>query len=672
MTARRSRPTPSPTHTYTTIGAKTAVLTITDDSGATATSSVVVTPTVNQAPTAVANGTPLRGVFPLAVNFSSAGSVDADCSLGGECPGLSYSWDFGDGSAASTEADPSHLYEDPDTYTATLTVTDNEGATATSSVSVNVRLPNLPPLVAAAGTPSSGKEPLTVEFSSAGSEDQEVDGSIVTYAWDFGDGETSSSPNPTHVYQGAGTYVATLTVTDNDDATATTTVVTTVDPNQSPTAVAGANVTSGHAPLEVDFTSAGSLDPDGTFDVSWDFGDGATSTEADPTHTYTNATSETIVRTATLTVTDDNGATSVSTLVIDVWPENQAPTADVVATPESGKTPLTVQFDGTASADADGTVSTYEWDFDDGDTSSSASPLHEFTAAGTYEVTLTVTDDDGATDTETVTITAADNVAPIADAAVAPASGKATFTTFEFDGSGSTDSDGTVAGYAWDFGDGDTGSGATPSHVYAAAGEYEVTLTVTDDNGATDTATLTVSVAENVAPTAAAASTPTAGKTNITTFQLSSAGSSDSDGTIAGYSWDFGDGSPASSAENPTKVFSTAGVYPVTLTVTDDNGATDTETVTITVLDNVAPSTSPTVNLTSGTTATNFNFAANAVDSDGTVTTYLWNFGNGTFATTANVSNKKFTAPGTYNVTVTVTDDNGAQTTSAPITITIS
>ena len=70
------------------------------------------------------------------------------------------------------------------------------------------------------------------------------------------------------------------------------------------------------------------------------------------------------------------------------------------------------------------------------------------------------------------------------------------------------------------------------------------------------------------------------------------------------------------------------------------------------MLDNVAPTASPTVNLTSGTTATNFNFTANGADSDGTVTAYFWNFGDGTFATTANPTNKKFTAPGTYNVTV--------------------
>jgi PKD repeat protein len=97
-----------------------------------------------------------------------------------------------------------------------------------------------------------------------------------------------------------------------------------------------------------------------------------------------------------------------------------------------------------------------------------------------------------------------------------------------------------------------------------------------------------------------------------------------------------------------------------------------TATQVITVVDNVYPTTAPTVNLTSGTAATNFNFSANAGDADGTVASYFWNFGNSTFASTANVANKKFTTgPGTYSVTVTVTDDNGAQTTSAPIIITI-
>lgn len=146
------------------------------------------------------------------------------------------------------------------------------------------------------------------------------------------------------------------------------------------------------------------------------------------------------------------------------------------------------------------------------------------------------------------------------------------------------------------------------------------------DNGATDTATLSVTVVDNIAPTAAAQVTPTTGflKTGITNFSFTSTGSTDSDGTIAAYDWDFGDGSAHATTASASHVYSLAGTHTVTLTVTDDNGATDTETLTVTVADNVAPSAAPTVTATSGTTATNFGFSANSADSDGTVTAHFW------------------------------------------------
>jgi PKD repeat protein len=418
----------------------------------------------------------------------------------------------------------------------------------------------------------------------------------------------------------------------------------------------------------VNFTSPGAGDPDGTANYEWDFGDGSpTSSAQNPTHTYTAQGTYT----ATLTVTDDNGASASSSVVIEVGPPNQVPVAVVTAMPESGKTPLLVSFDATGSSDPDGSISSYEWDFGDGGAATGATPTHTYTAAGTYEATVTVTDNQDATDSASVTITVVDNVAPTAEAAVDPTSGKSLFTSFSFSSAGSADSDGTITGYHWDFDDGTFSTSPNPSHIYNVAGEYAVTLTVTDDSGDTDTATVEVSVADNVAPTAVAGVTPSNGKTNITSFAFSSAGSEDPDGTIASYSWNFGDGGPASSNPNPTKVFGSAGVYEVVLTVTDDNGATATNAVTVTVADNIAPTVNPTVNAISGTTATNFNFTANAADPDGTVTAYLWTFGDGTFATTANPVNKKYNAPGTYNVTVRATDNNGAQTTSAPITITI-
>ncbi len=145
--------------------------------------------------------------------------------------------------------------------------------------------------------------------------------------------------------------------------------------------------------------------------------------------------------------------------------------------------------------------------------------------------------------------------------------------TAAFDATASSDTDGTIASYAWDFGDGSTGTGATPSHAYAAAGTYTVALTVTDDRGATGTASKAVTVTAppaNVAPVAAF----TAAAAGLTaTFDAS--GSSDADGTIASYAWDFGDGTTGTGAK-PGHTYATAGTYTVRLTVTDDDGATGT------------------------------------------------------------------------------------------------
>lgn len=655
----------NPTHTYTSTGSKTAVLTVTDDDGATSTQSVVIAVSVNVAPTAVASATPIRGVFPLLVNFSSAGSTDSDGII------VSYNWDFGDG-GSSTDANPSHTYILPSTYAATLTVTDEEGGTDTKTVSINVRDPNLAPIAVASGTPTSGKEPLVVAFSSAGSADQEADGSIVSRSWNFGDGTaTSSASNPSHTYTSSGNYTATLTVTDNDGATDTKTVAITVNANQAPTAVAGSDISSGQAPLPVQFNSVGSGDPDGTFTRNWNFGDGtATSSAASPSHTYASQGTFTV----TLTITDDNGVTATSTLIMNIGAPNQAPVAAATVDPTSGKTNITnFAFDASGSTDADGTVNSYAWTFGDGAASTSATPSHTYTTAGTYTATVRVTDNQAATNSKSVTVTVANNVLPVASASVTPASGKALFTTFQFSSAGSTDSDGTIAAYSWNFGDSSPAdTTANPTHVYNAAGSYTATLTVTDNNGATKSKTVGVTTVNNITPTAAAQVSPSAGKTNITTFTFGSVGSADPDGTFA-RSWDFGDGTASSAAASPTHMYTTAGVYSVVLTITDDNGASSTASLTVTVLDNVAPTASPAVNVTSGTSGvTIFSFTANAADSDGTVSSYLWNFGDGTFATAANPSTKKFSTPGTYNVTVRVTDNNGAQTTSAPITITIS
>ncbi len=171
----------------------------------------------------------------------------------------------------------------------------------------------------------------------------------------------------------------------------------------------------------------------------------------------------------------------------------------------------------------------------------------------------------------------APNVPPTA---VATASCSVNVCTF--DGTGSSDSDGTVATYDWNFGDGTThGSGPGLSHGYAAGGTYTATLTVTDDRGATSTATVVVQ------PTAPPNQPPVAAFTSICTAlscTFDATGSSDPDGSVTGYAWDFGDGGSATVVA-PTHVFTGAGTYPVSLTVTDNQTATASTLTQITVSD---------------------------------------------------------------------------------------
>jgi PKD repeat protein len=178
---------------------------------------------------------------------------------------------------------------------------------------------NIAPIAVASATPDTGDAPLEVQFSSAGSTD--TDGTIVSYAWNFGDTNTSTEANPLHTYAAEGVYAVTLTVTDDDGATkvanVTVTVTTAPPVNVAPTAEAAATPTSGQAPLDVDFDSAGSLDTDGTIvSYEWDFGDTNTGTGATAEHTYTAAGTYT----ATLTVTDDDGATGTDSVTVSVSP----------------------------------------------------------------------------------------------------------------------------------------------------------------------------------------------------------------------------------------------------------------------------------------------------------------------------------------------------------------
>lgn len=447
-------------HTYTEPGTYAVTLTVTDDDGATATATQEVT-VITGLPTAQLALTADR----LTVAVDASASSDPDGTLTG------YAWTFGDGSTG-TGATAQHTYAAPGTYTVGLTVTDDDGQVATASQDVTVGTGE----PVADFTATTARRDVTLDATTS----SDPDGEIVDWEWDLGDGTTLSGQTATHTYAEPGTYTVTLTVTDDDGQEATATrdvVISLVDPV--------AAFTSTATRLVAAFDAATSSDADGTIvSWDWDFGDGATATGPTVERTFTAPGTYTV----TLTVTDDDGRTGTTSQDVTV----------VLAAPEASfaltSSQRTVQVDGSASTDPDGTVVSWEWAFGDGATATGPTASHTYTTAGTHTVSLTVTDDSGLTAT-------VDRTVEIALAAPTAAfSAAATQLTLAVDGSASADTDGTVTAWAWDFGDGGTASGRTASHTYTAGGTYTVRLEVTDDTGLTHvvTADVTVSPAPTV------------------------------------------------------------------------------------------------------------------------------------------------------------------------------
>ena len=264
---------------------------------------------------------------------------------------------------------------------------------------------------------------------------------------------------------------------------------------------------------------------------------------------------------------------------------NEVPTSSnqpPVAAFSSSCSALTCTFTNTSS-DPDGSISANSWNLGDGQTSTAASPSHSYAAAGTYNVTLTVTDNQGATNSVVHSVT----VSPANQTPTAAFTSSCTNLTCTFTNS-SSDPDGSISANSWTFGDGQTSSATSPAHGYAAAGTYTVTLTVTDNQGATSSPTSqTVTV---TAPNQPPVASFTKSCTGLTCSFTST--SSDADGSITAYSWTFGDGG-TSTLQNPSHTYGAGGTYTVTLTVTDNRGAKNSSSQSVTV---TQPNRPPTVN----------------------------------------------------------------------------
>jgi len=358
--------------------------------------------------------------------------------------------------------------------------------------------------------------------------------------------------------------------------------------SSSPIVVLNASPTSGTSPLTVSFDASSSLAPEGsTIMCEWVFGDGETDTTTTETisHTYLHPGTYT----AELTGRDTEGNSDSDSCTITVTAAvGTPPSAGFTAIPSSGEVPLAVTLNASASSDPDGSITSYAWSFDDGGSGSGVIVTHTYTSAGTYYPLLCVTDDDGnqdyAAQTVRVLSSSSDNNPPSASFTASSTSGQAPLAV-SFNGSGSSDSDGSISSYAWSFGDGGSSSGSTTSHTYSSVGTYTARLTVTDDDGATDATTRTIQVSAtpvaNNPPSASFTASSTSGQAPLA-VSFNGSGSSDSDGSISSYAWSFGDGG-SSSGSTTSHTYSSVGTYTARLTVTDDDGATDSTTTQIEV-----------------------------------------------------------------------------------------
>ncbi|MCW5515661.1 PKD domain-containing protein [Muriicola sp. Z0-33] len=263
---------------------------------------------------------------------------------------------------------------------------------------------NAAPMAIADASPSAGQAPLEVTFTGSNSTD---DNGVVSYSWDFKDGSTAAIANPKHTFSSIGTYEAVLTVTDAAGLSSTDNVTIKVNEevNAAPIAQVSASPLSGVLPLEVSFVGSSSSDDNSIASYSWDFKDGTSASNANPTHIF-NTSGSYLVE---LTVTDEQGLTDKESISITVNEpaSNEAPVAEASANPMTGEAPLTVNFTGMNSFDDNGIIS-YLWDFPGG-SSSDPNPEYTFNTPGVYDVMLTVTDDAGLTDTSTLSISVTQN-----------------------------------------------------------------------------------------------------------------------------------------------------------------------------------------------------------------------------------------------------------------------
>lgn len=521
----------------------------------------------------------------------------------------SYLWNFGDGTT-STSTNPNKNYSQPGIYSVSLIITNSFGCADTISRNnyITINSPIEPQIIA---SNTNACLPLITQFTTNVT-------NAIAYAWDFGNGQTSNSSSQTVNYSTGGVFSPQLTVTMGNGCEYSVTAEDYIQANPLPVAQFNVTNNTGCAPLTPSFSNTST----GASSFFWTFGNGETSTDFEPSITFTQGGLQfvrlrAVTEAGCSTQVQINGAISVTT-----------PIANFSATNTTGCPPLNVQFTNTGSSSGN-----FLWNFGDGTTSTEQNPSHLYTQLGEYDVSLIISNGVGCQDTITQEnlVYASNEVAlytpPTPITACSP------FTaSFEIE----EDPD---ANYIWDFGDGTVINGGAPSYMYTEPGVYVISLLV--ENGSPcgliypeyqtiiiegETPEFEVSV--DVCPP------------HAVTFND---GSEDAESWL----WDFGDGT-TSTDESPVHTYPNMLNHHVSLTTTTTNGCSYSY-----IEFNAVSFTSTVATFTSTYIAGEFPQTVEFTSTNPSATAWSWDFGDGNTSTEENPTHTYLTEED-YQVTLQI------------------
>jgi PKD repeat protein len=542
-----------------------------------------------------------------------------------------WQYNFGDGTTGTGVQNPTHTYSQAGTYTVTMIAISPAGCADTTTTQVSVA----PIINADFALPLPCG--LAVNFQDQSS--IQNPGNMNSWNWDFGANNVSTQQNPTANYTAPGTYNVQLIVGSTDNCFDTVSKTITIFSIPTAAFAAGPSCAGSVMPFLNQSSNTGSTITSNL----WNFGNqNDTSSMLNPIYVYPTHGSYN----ATLIVTGPGGCADTLTQAVIV---NPLPVANFVLPGPCG---LTQTFFDSSTIPANGTINQWNWVFGNAGASTNQSPVFTFPGPGTYNVTFVAISSNGCSDTITVPYTTVGTL-------------NANFTHINvcqgiplpFNDASQIQND-IITNWNWSYGNGSSGSGATPSHVYNASGTFNVQMVINTQAGCTDTIILPVTVFP-LPQLAFSADSVCSGQT----MAFTNNSNINPPDAINTYLWDFGGAVPPTGQNNPSINFPSWGTYNVTLSATSNNGCQSTLTKVVRV--NARPVLNFGSNPFEGCQPLSVNALNTTSTPDGSaISTYAWNFGDGTNLNGQFPSHTYFNA-GTYSLTLTATTIHGCDTTAS-------